>query len=596
MGPVSLLHHGFVRGLLVAASLGLAATAQAELSVEGQVLDVNGRPLAQAQVTLEWGADAVPATAVTVFTGEDGRFKFPQTFADADGKDLPIVVRALGFEQLQVSVSVKDQRSDATAELIIVMAGTSNRAAIAPASAWLASIDDPEEQAQLVMDCVGCHQYPTPEARNFAAAIDDLHGDEPLARQQSWSMIVKYMNFLLAEEFSRGDPSRVVDPQTAYGRLDNQYVAEALARHFPGRMDHLEDFDWGAPLIVTPDTVISEYEVPEPNAVREAIMIGPHLWVADVASDDLIRIDTRTGEQKTYTVPSEVPVGPHTLTRGADNSVWMAPLFNGVVGQLDPVTGEWRVWRFEEVNGSRVSLHDLTFDPNHEVIADTRGRIWFSDIANNAVGYFHPETGEFDNFRVPEIPGRPGSLAALYGIVMTSDRQHIWYSQLGIGAFGSFNTETLQFEESVLLPSVNTGPRRLAISEDDILYVPLYGTGQLVEYDTRAKQQIGVYDLPDRASAPYAVTWDPVRQVVWIPTSNGDVIYRFDPASKEFGVLPLPRQRAFLRMLAVDPASGVLVSSYANVHERVQGPRMGFVIDPGDGYSRDQHISMRVND
>jgi len=48
-------------------------------------------------------------------------------------------------------------------------------------------------------------------------------------------------------------------------------------------------------------------------------------------------------------------------------------------------------------------------------------------------------------------------------------------------------------------------------------------------------------------------------------------------------VLPLPREQAFLRMLDVDERTGVLVTSYANIVDAVQGPRMALIIDPGDG-------------
>jgi streptogramin lyase len=61
------------------------------------------------------------------------------------------------------------------------------------------------------------------------------------------------------------------------------------------------------------------------------------------------------------------------------------------------------------------------------------------------------------------------------------------------------------------------------------------------------------------------------------------VIYRFDPRTKAFGVLPLPREQAFLRMVDIDPKTGVLISSYANIVDIVQGPRMALIIDPGDG-------------
>jgi streptogramin lyase len=166
---------------------------------------------------------------------------------------------------------------------------------------------------------------------------------------------------------------------------------------------------------------------------------------------------------------------------------------------------------------------------------------------------------------------------------MTRDRNEIWYSQLGNGVFGGFDIASETFIGPFVLPDPNAGPRRLTISADDVMYLALYGTGQLAEFDTGSRQMIGIHDLPDTASAPYSATWDPLRRVVWVATSNGDVIYRFDPETGEFGVLPLPRERAFLRMIDIDPETGVLVSSYANIVEVVNGPRMAFILDPGDG-------------
>ena len=166
---------------------------------------------------------------------------------------------------------------------------------------------------------------------------------------------------------------------------------------------------------------------------------------------------------------------------------------------------------------------------------------------------------------------------------MTSDRKEVWYSQLGNGVFGGFNIDTEEFIGPFVLPDPNTGPRRITISGDDIMYLALYGTGQIAEFDIKKREMIAIHDLPDIGAAPYSVTWDSVRQVVWVATANADVIYRFDPATRAFGVLPLPREQSFLRMIDIDPASGVLVSSYANIVENVNGPRMALIIEPGDG-------------
>lgn len=570
---------------------GLISSVHGEITVRGQVLDTNGRAVKQAQVTMVPGAFASGPTAITVFTDDSGGFVFPEPITVVNNTGPSISVRALGYKQLHPTRAAGDGDS----ALTILMQHSVNQAGVAPASAWLKMIQDPLERNEMVMACVGCHQHPAPEVREYASAIHAVAGADPgQVRKQSWGSIVKYMNFLTTEEFGRGN-ARVAafNTKQAYTfSLGKRDATDLLCKYLTGPLDHVEGYEYGAPLAVTPSTVIKEYEVARPNAIREAAMMGtpPRLWVADVDSNRIIRIDPVTGAQKEFIVPADVFIGPHTLHPGKDDHLWIAPQFNSTVARLNTVTEEWRLWKLQTKSGGEIGIHDLTFDWRHELVTDTQGRVWFSDIVNNAVGYLNPETGEHGIYPVPQVPGRPGKGAALYGIVMTSDRQHIWYSQLGIGSFGSFNTESLEFEEQVVLPEFNSGPRRLAISDKDILYVPLFGAGQLVEYDTRVGKQLGIYDLPDRASAPYAATWDAGRQVLWIPTSNANAIYRFDPASKSFSVLPLPREGAFLRMLLVDHNTGMLVTSYANILKRVHGPRMAVLIDPGDS----KRVSIRT--
>lgn len=560
---------------------GLAGTV-----FNGHVLDLQGNPLVRTMVSFADEKKQNGADYITVFTGKDGEFRIPGTFTRIDADHPPLSVRALGYQHLHTTAAINAGiKGDRTVELTVIMRRTPNYAPVAPASAWLANLDAREKE-QLVNSCVGCHQVPAPEVRGYAKLVASVTGANPVeVRNQSWAAIVKYMNFISAEEFGRGVNAAPPDANRVYAVGDGDAISSILSRNLTGTMDTLDGYSYGASLAVTPSTVIREYVIPRPNAIREALMLGspPRLFVVDVSSNRIFSVDVATGNQKVLEVPSKLTMGPHSLHRGPDGSLWVTPFFPTVVAHLDPNTEKWETWPLKTLSGQAIGIHDLSFGYKHELLKDRHGRIWYSDISNNAVGYLDPDSGKVDVFHVPEIPGRPGRQAALYGLVMTSDRKHIWYSQVGIGSFGCFNVETLKFETSVQLPSINAGPRRLSISDNDILYVPLYGAGQLIEYDTRTRKQIGIYDLPDRASAPYAVTWDPVRRVVWIPTSNGDVIYRFDPRSKQFGVIPLPRAQAFLRMVDVDPATGVLITSYANIVENVHGPRMALIIDPGDG-------------
>jgi streptogramin lyase len=555
----------------------------ADIAVRGQVLDLNGKPVKQAMVTVEAGPAETGIAAVTVFADDQGVFVFPGKIANVTASKLPVRAAKLGYRQNAV---LSDAKGDGVA-LTILMETSAEQAGIAPASAWLRRIPNQEDKAKIIMNCVGCHQTPGPEVRHYAKMVHDVAAPDPAAvRQQSWSAMVKYMNFLSAEEFGRGLVGAApIEPDRVYGVTDEDAVTKVLAKHLTGDFQSVQGYDWGAPLAVNGKTVIREYAVTLPNNVREALQLGnpPRLWAADVGSDSIVAIDIATGRQKIHTVPSPIPVGPHTLVAGQDGSLWLASFFNGIVAHLDIAKDAWRVWPLQTAEGKGIGIHDLSFDADHELVTDRKGRIWYSDIVNNAVGYFDPQTGKAEIFRVPERPGRPAQSAALYGLAVSSDRTHLWFCQLGIAAFGSFNVETLQFETYETLPMLDAGPRRIAMSDNDVLYLALYGAGQLLEYDTKAKKTIGLYDLPDRASAPYSVTWDNLRKVAWIPTSNGNVIYRFDPKDKSFQVLPLPREQAFLRMVGVDPATGFLATSYANISIPVHGPRMAVLIDPGDG-------------
>lgn len=557
--------------------------------IDGDVLDHNGNPLPNVQVIYTRTPGARGASVVTVFSGNDGHFAFPDDFPEDITAAADVSTRGLGFRQLDRSVDAPR----GSASFTFVLQPVTNQADVAPASAWLGRIKDRGQQAAFIMNCIDCHQVPASEVRDYAAAIDDLHaGDPSLARRQSWDSIVKYMNFLSAWEFGRGRGAggTQIDTEAVYSVENGDEVVRLLAEIFDDRLDHIEGYDWGAAVIATPDTAIWEYEVPEPNAIREALMLGEpaRLWTADVAANRIVAIDVATGEQEDFEVPTDVLIAPHSLHRDRDGMLWITPLFNSIVARLNPQTGQWQTWKLETEDGRSAGIHDLSFGYEHELLTDHSGRIWFSDIGNTGVGYFDPADGSTKIWRAPIAETRAGDTAlygtaALYGLIMTGDRGEIWYSQMGNGVFGGFDIDSEEFIGPFVLPDPNAGPRRLTISSDDVMYLALYGTGQLAEFDTVNRKMIGIHDLPDTASAPYAATWDPVRRVVWVATSNGDVIYRFDPQTGEFGVLPLPRERAFLRMIDIDPETGVLVSSYANIVEVVNGPRMAFVLDPGDG-------------
>jgi virginiamycin B lyase len=560
------------RAQVPAILIGISFATGAAGATHGRITDLNGAPLAQAMVTLTKRPQAAGATATTVFTSSAGEFIFP-----ADAPRGTLNVRLLNYQQMGSAVPVGPEA------LSIVMRPEANQAGTAPASAYLKDMKDAAHRETLVMTCVACHQLPAPEVRAYAKLLDDTPSTQSAdARELAWRAVVKQMNYVSNVEFGRAG-NLVPSGDKVYSGGDPVPTAKILTEALRGPLNEVRGYSYGAPLIVTPETSIREFEVPQPNAVREAVPFEGtnHLYAADVSSNRLFSIDTRSGAVKAYPIPGKEVWGPHTLVPGTDG-VWVSPFFPGALLRFDPRSEQWKMWRLNKPGEPPVGLHDMSFDADHELVTDHHGRIWFSDIGNNAVGWLDPKSGKSGVYKIPPVPGRTGG-EQVYGLAMSPDHTHVWYCQLGISSFGSFNTETLKFETHVEFKSPTAGPRRMSMSDDGVLYLALYGAGQLAAYDTKAGRMVGIYDLPDRASAPYATTWDPIRKVVWISTSNADAIYRFDPRTRGIGVLPLPRERGFLRMVHVDRHSGALVTSYANIVEHVRGPRMALLIDPGDG-------------
>jgi virginiamycin B lyase len=556
--------------------------------VQGSVLDTNGNPIPKVMVTVNAPARESGRTGISVFSDENGHFAFPDPLNLGERHGLEVRVKSLGYEALPITIDLAERTK--ASDIVLVMRPTANQAAVAPASAWLRSIPNNNDKSVLISACISCHQMPTPEVRAFAVSLNDVRGADPdHVRDVSWHTMTKVMRFRFAKALGRGfgfvpTYDDVADPASFWVTTpkDEETFVKVLKDQLPRHFDTLENYDHGAPLAVTDQTIIREYTVPGPNGIREAVLAGQpkQLWVVDFTRDMLVRIDPDSGELRDYPVPFEGATGPHTPLLDRDKALWVSMTFNSRLGKFDPTSGEWRIWPLTETPEAPIVVHDLAYDSRFELAPDSRGHIWFTDIGNNALGVFDPATGETESHPAPGIPDRSAGAVQMYSLLMTSDRRYVWYTQLW-GYFGCFDTKMMKYETVVEVP-IGSGPRRPAITEKDILYVPLFGAGQIVEYDTLNRRQLGIYDLPDRASAPYAVTWDQGRQVLWVVTANADVIYRFDPKTKTFGVIPLPQPKTFLRSLFVDPDNGWLVTSAGNLPETTDGPRTALVIDPGD--------------
>lgn len=577
--------------------LGLAWTAASGAAggLHGRITDINGRPLANVMASLDRGLSAHGAAIVTVFSDAAGNYRFP-TEAGAG----TLFIKRLGYRPETINVAnVAPQGVD------FALTVSANVAASAPASAWLAQAPETAAKHLTQLMCTGCHQFPTPKVRNYATALTTVPGGEALSgteRRQwqhrvklaGWHAAVKYMRAKTYDIFPEGSSIQlsklpwemIQNPAYAlFNDDDETVIAEFLAEHMPTQFDYLPAYEPGAPSAVNGRTVIREYRLPDTSVVREVVVVrgSPYIWGADVHRNRLLRLDPASGEQRWFDVPYDKATGPHTIIGDIDGKVWVTMIESDILGRFDPDTEKWQLWKLNEtgteVFGGQAVVHDITYDHTGELARDGEGRIWLTLVGSNKMASLDPQSGEVHHYPAPPVAGRTGVNITLYGTLLSADGRCAWFSQLN-GYVGCFNTETLE-SESLLAFEPGAGPRRMSIDRDGILWIPLFGSGQIVKYDTHARRELERYDLPDRSAAPYAVTWDARRDVLWVANSNADALYRFDPASEAFTVLPLPRAKSYLRQLALHPESNDLIVTYGHLPVG-SGPSMALTIAPGD--------------
>ncbi len=550
--------------------------------IVGAVTDEHGRVVSDALVRLtmaqERPGDArqgdYATVAQSVYTDSAGRFSMPLP-SGADRARLE--VRKQGYSETEV-VDIELDRISGMPEGLEVVLISGHDIDVEPAAAFLADRSAGAGGNATIMECVGCHQFPHPPSLAVWESVKDL---DQAARHEFWADIVRDMRERYVDIRPVGTAMKFsADPDTSFiGHNEEQLITDFLATF---QIREPERKAYASALQKEGRALLSEFEVPgQQGMLHDVISVpGPggkrYLWAADFQNNFVVRVDPETAEVKRYAVPKGHS-GPHSLIPDEDGALWITLNLSDGIAKFDPKDGSWKLYE----NFSHFSLpHSITTDENFLVRFDLKGRLWTSLIGRNGLASLDPATGIVEEHTLPGPEEQSPPVTRAYGVVMTSDRRSVWFTQVGGHGLGAMNTETGDLEFYKVL-SYGSGPRRLAIDENDILWIPLYGAGALLKFDARTREELDRFDLPNRSSAPYVVSYDPIRKKVWIGTSNADVLYSFDVKDETFETWTLPRKGSFTRSVPVDLSTGCIITSYAQIPPAV-GPNMIAQLDPGD--------------
>lgn len=183
-------------------------------------------------------------------------------------------------------------------------------------------------------------------------------------------------------------------------------------------------------------------------------------WYTLAVSNDVGMIDPRSGEQKTFRLPSRtwtqalavwltpilirsgrwlpqpesvpesamVPI-PYGIDIAPDGGVWFSQLNARRIGRIDPETG-------------RTELFDTPFSGPRRLRFDSQGNLWIPGFSAGVLARFSPATREF---RTWELPTRPRGSETPYALNVDRKTDTIWICGTNSDTLIRFDPKTETF-------------------------------------------------------------------------------------------------------------------------------------------------------
>jgi len=276
---------------------------------------------------------------------------------------------------------------------------------------------------------------------------------------------------------------------------------------------------------------ITEWQLPKPMFARgSAVAPDGSLYIAVPNDNKVLRFDPRNASFSEWDLlPGHQP---NSIVVDRHGTVWTAGFGNGTIGRLKTRNNMIAEFHVPSRGGGP---HTLTLGADGATL-------WFSMQTGDRIGGMDIATGRIAEY---VTSGRPSGIT-------TDRRGRVWWCRADEGRLGHLDPGTGSIGEIEL--GNGTRPRRIATAPDGMLWVTLYGKGQLVRIDPVQGKILKSYPLPGGNAGAYAVEVDPAG-IVWASEIKRDAVTRLDPLTESMQSIALPTGNAGIRKLTQDGAN-----------------------------------------
>jgi streptogramin lyase len=266
----------------------------------------------------------------------------------------------------------------------------------------------------------------------------------------------------------------------------------------------------------------------------------------------LVKLDPRTGEQKTWALPDK-RAGVHDITQDRQGRIWVLEFTRTEDGHIDSMgTGSELTSRLLGFNPKTEKWeHQVDLDPDNVIrtsrkgplmggLVDSGGKIWVHWMLSGAISMYDPATRKVATYRIPTHAATP------YGAAI-DPFDNVWVAEWNGGKLARFDQATgawTEFVPPIFPANFRRGPESDA---EGNIWTGIWEGGRRPGKIAKLDQKTGrwqMWDIPISGSQPYETsvdrdgnvwfpdTWQPDR-----PMAN----VRFNPRDGSFTYYPRPQ-------------------------------------------------------
>lgn len=205
--------------------------------------------------------------------------------------------------------------------------------------------------------------------------------------------------------------------------------------------------------------------------------------------------------------------------QASDGTIWWAGQFANLVGRLNPETGEMQEYPLPE------GAHP------HSVTLDAEGNVWYTGNKNASVGKLDPKTGDITVYPMPD-PAAKDPHTAIF------DKAGIlWFTLQHANMIGRLDPKTGDIK-LVTPPTAGSRPYGIKIDASGTPWVACNGSNCLLKVDpaTMSLTEIKL-PIPETTVRRLDIAGD---GVIWYVNSSQGRLGRFDPTNGDIREWPSP--------------------------------------------------------